>query len=440
MNAVKKYILWVLITVVTVATLPAQQRFTSLDEVLVVAKQRSTTLKSGEIRHTQAQKAQLAAIANIADLAGNVSLNVTNNTQLPVSLFPAEAFGGAPGTYREVQTGIQYTNNFNQYVEGKLLNVSGWKSWQLAKINVEATQIDQRMAEKTLYENIAATYYNILTLQAQSESTAANAKSMDTLLQIVKAKFDLGLARQQEVNDAQANALQTEALAASIGYLIAQQYIALKILCDIPENESITIAAPVSSNLGNRRLAAERNRLSVMSNEWKERSAWSSYQQQKLQLLPTVSAFVSNAHQQFASEFSLLDGNVRWINSNYIGLKATWMIPSANTVSQISKTKFDYLLAKENTAHANLQTDLEREQLEIDLEKGQAQMRSNQQIHVLRRQTYQMNLANYQAGILGLDQLLNSYNAMVNSNYDRIAATVTVLLAAAKIELNNEIQ
>ncbi|TND07876.1 MAG: Outer membrane protein [Bacteroidetes bacterium] len=416
-----------------------QIAFPSLDSVFSYTQHKSTTLHSGEIKFSQAQKAKLAAIASIIDLNANISLNITDNTKLPVSYFPAEAFGGTPGTYREIQTGIPYTNNFNQYADIKLLNVSGWQNLKLAKINIESTTTDNKLSQKSLYENIAATYYNILTLQEQLKSTNKNVATADTLHQMVKTKFDAGMSRQQDVNDAEVNFLNTKESASQIQFLIQQQYIAIKILCDIPDATAITIQENIAFNKSTTP-TIQLNNLNTTNSLLKEKYAFNNYRQLKFTILPIISAFASNSNQQYSNNFSLVDKNVNWINSNYIGLKAVWQIPSANTVSQISKAKYDSQLAKENSEHSKLKSQLDFSQLNIDYEKAVSQFSTNEHTTLLQNDSYKKNLENYQQGIINLSQLLTSYNAMVNSNYNYISSAVSVMLMQSKIKINNNIQ
>lgn len=420
--------------------LAAQQVFTSLESLLNYTNEISTNLKSGDIRYSEAKKAKLAAIMGIIDLNGIASLNVTNNTRLPVSLFPAETFGGEPGTYREIQTGIQYTNNFNLNAELKLINISGWKNLKLARINIDAANIDNKISKKTLYENISSIYHNIISLQEQLKSNIVNTKIADTLLQIVDGKYKLGLARQQEVNDAKVNYINTEESAKQIEFLLQQEYIAIKILCDIPESELIAINEDLdySRTISKPNLVV--NNLNSLNSQMKLKSSQSIYRQLQLTTLPYLSAFASNSNQQFSNNFSLFDNSINWINSNYIGLKAVWVLPSANSISQISKSKHDYLLAEQNLEHEILKSNLDFQNLDIDFDKAASQMNTNNLVNDLRIDSYKKNLDNYRQGITALDELLNSYNAMINSGYNYISSVVNVLLSKSKININNQIQ
>ena len=155
-------------------TADAQKTFAKLDELLNYAQTKSISLKSGDIKMMQAQKAILAAKLNIIDPTLNTNSALTNNTQLPVNLFPAEAFGGSAGSYREVQMGVKYVTNLNQYADVKLLNLGAWENLKLAKINIETTASDNKLTLKNLYDNIAAAYFNIVNLQEQRASTQQN--------------------------------------------------------------------------------------------------------------------------------------------------------------------------------------------------------------------------------------------------------------------------
>ena len=417
----------------------AQHSFNSLDALFNYANQKSTVLRSDSLKLDQAKKAKLAALLAIPDLNANVGLNVTDNTKLPVSVFPAEAFGGAPGTYREVQTGIQYTNNFNQYAEVKLINASGWQNYKLARINIATTNIDNKISKKILYENITNCYYNIITLQAQQSSTTENIKVSDTILQIVTNKHDAGIARQQDVNDAQASYINATESLRQIQSVIASQYLTLKILCDLPESEDIFISELPGSGKGAEPILSI-NELNYISSYNKQQYAMASYKQSKRTLLPSLNAFASNNNQQFSDNFSLLDQHVNWINSNYIGLKLSWQIPTANTIAQISKAKYDYLLSVENTEHQRLKANLDFEQLKIEYSKSVSQSNSNKLVAMLREDTYRRNLENSREGIISLDKLLLSYNEMVNSSYTSISASVSVLLNESKIKIYNKIK
>lgn len=219
----------------------AQQKFENVNQLLEYVNQNSITLQKNEIKLSQAKKAKLAAIINVLDPVGNNSMTFINNIKLPVSVFPSEILGGAPGTYTEVQTGVQYTNTINQNAEIKLVNFQGWENLKLSKLNIELTESNNQLSLKSLQESIAINYFNIVMLQEQLKSTKINEAISDSLYRVVINKFNQGLVKKQDVNDAKVSFLSTKENATQIQFLIINYELSLKILCDIPDDQAISI-------------------------------------------------------------------------------------------------------------------------------------------------------------------------------------------------------
>jgi outer membrane protein TolC len=418
----------------------AQKVITNLDELLNYANQKSLTFKNGEIQVSQAKKATVAALYGIADPTGNLSGTYTNNTKLPVNIFPAEILGGQPGTYKEVQLGVQYQTNFNANVDIKLFNRQGWENLKLSKINVDLTDSDTKLSRKSLYDNVTIIYFNIVTLQEQLKATELNLLAADTLLQSVNQRYNQGIAKQQDVNDSKVNKLTIEETLRQIRFQTQQQYTAINQLCDIPSGEKIQISHPVSGNYAETIPVIETNGLPLSNARFREKFAYTNYQKTLFGNLPTLSFFASVSTQQYNTQATFFDGNVNWIPSNYVGIKLNLPIPSSNSIAQIHKTKFDYLISKNNTEQARIKADLDIRQLQYEYEKAFSQRKSNQEIYALRKDSYKKNVLNYKAGITNIDQTINSFNAMVNSNYDIIASSINILFAEAKINLQNKIK
>jgi outer membrane protein TolC len=422
------------------ADMNAQRVFTTPDELIDFSKENSIDLKSGEINISKAEKARLAAIANLLDPAVNTTSSFTDNTKLPVNFFPSSAFGGEPGTFTKVQTGIQYVTNLNQYADIKILNMGGWENLKLARINLESTELNNKITLKSLAENIGTTYFNIVSLQAQLKSTDENVKSAESLWKVASDKYGQGLVKQQDVNDALANLLNTKENSRQLSFLIEQNIITLKILCDIPENEAIEIRHKNGAEINLGKFDVAFSDLNLKSSLLKEQYAFSNFRQHKRAQLPTLSFFLSNTFQQNNTQFKLFDTNVDWINSNYIGLKLTFNLPSAQSITQISNARYDMLIAKKNTEQVKIKSDLEFKQLSTEMEKALSKMKSDQEIYNLRYDTYTKNQQLYSEGLIGIAQTINSYNAMLSAHYNLISAQINVQLAQTKIDINNKIR
>jgi outer membrane protein len=434
----KKIFLIILLITSQLKPAQAQKQFESLEALLTFADTKSISFQSNDIRLLQAKKSELAAKIGIADPTANISAGFTNNTRLPVNLFPAEIFGGQKGEFREVQSGVKYNTYSSQNIDIKLVNLEAWQNLKLSRINIEVTETDAKLNRKSLFENIASSYYNIVQLNAQLASTQQNLLVADTLLQLAENKYQQGLVKQQDVNDSRVNQLTIRENVNQIYYLIKQNYLSLKILCDIPESENIEILEKINTAPIVQKPVIELNNLLIESNRLKELSAYTNIQKTKMSMTPTLSAVASNSFNQYNNDFTVFGG--KWITSNYIGLKLNFALPNANAISNRYKAQFDYQLAQKNTLQAQIKADLTTRQLGNDWEKAHSQQKNYVEILDIQEDTYKKNKNLYKEGLVSIDRALNSFNAMLNANYSLIASKVSVLLAESKIDINNKIK
>jgi outer membrane protein TolC len=434
----KKLFLIILLIINQLDNIQAQQKFENLDELLAFANTKNISIKSNNIRLLQAKKSKLAAKIALADPLANINGNFTDNTRLPINLFPAEIFGGQKGEFREIQSGVQYNTGSNQNLDIKLLNLEGWQNLKLAEINIQISESDSKLNQKNLHDNIASAYYNIVQLNAQLESTKQNLLVADTLLALAERKYAQGIVKQQDVNDSRVSQLTIKENINQIEFLIKQNYISLKILSDIPDDENIEILEKISTNPVIIKPLVQYNNLLVESNRLKEISAFTTIQRTRRAFSPTVSFVASNSFNQYNNDFTIFGG--KWITSNYVGLKINFALPNANTLSNKFKAQYDYQLAQKNTEQAKIKADLTVIQLETDWDKAMSQTKSYGDILEIQRDTYEKNKNLYNEGLISIDRVLNSFNALINAKYSLIASKANVTLAQAKIDINNRIK
>ncbi len=428
MKSIKFFI--IIITVLVVSPTKAQTTFTDLESFLKYAVEKSTSLQSSEIKLTQAKKAKLAAIISIPDPSGNLSFSYTDNTQLAAQIVDGKA----------LTFGTKYTNNYNNYQEVKLLNLPGWSSLRSSKANLEAVLFDTKLTRKSLYENIATTYFNIVLLQEQLRATKENLLANDTIYKISENKYQAGILKKQDVNDTKVSYLNTKENVNQIQFQIDQQIIALKILADIPDKDSIAINHLVEAQPSATTPAVEFNSLSLANAIAKEKLALYTFRKNNYGQLPTISFFSSGTQQQYNAESGFVNNSGPWVNSSYIGLKLSVPIPGASMFSSIFESRYNYQLAQKNSEHAKIKAELDYKQLSTDYSKAWSQYVTNNEVYKLKKDSYEKNLNLYRQGLLSTDVTLNSFNAMVNGNYNLISSVVNLLLANSKIDINNTIK
>lgn len=411
----------------------------TLDDLISYSYQTSLTIENNTIASSKAKKAKLAAVLGTIDIQGSLlSAQFTDNTTLGVNLFPSEIFGGEPGTFQEVQTGVRYNTNLTNYVDIKVVNAAGWSNLKLAKINIDQVACNNLISLKGLQENIASNYYNIRTVQGQIESTKTNLAIADTLFQISNSKFNEGLINLQDLNDSEVNLLTTEENLNQLTFLLEQYIISLKILCDIPASTTVSLSPFENVSQNNEIPQVSINYLEQKSAELNTLYAEKNLASTRSKFMPTLSLQLSNSNNLYNQSFEPLTGD--WINSNYIGVKLNVPIPSSQNISQHWNAKYDLEISQNDFKRAREKVQLNQLQLVSEYQTALSKSSSDTKILALRKESYSRNQDLFEEGIVGLDVVLNSYNALVNAGYNSVSSNVSLELSVSKIKINNNVQ
>jgi len=436
-----KKLLFVTVLLMAFSNLKAQVElyFNNLDSLLVYAEKNSYTIKNANKKTLISKWQKIAAQAAIPNFKFQTNFSLTDNLELPVTYLPAEAFGGQPGTFKEVTTGQQYMSNLNFLFQADLLNLSSWSKLKSARIDTELTQVSNKLAKKSLFESIAATYYNILSLQSQIKTTGQTLVVADTLLANIERKYNQGLVRLQDLNDSKINKLSTKDKLQQLEKSLEQQKNNLKILCDIPTDSRLFITEKESEKKVYKYDLSTDNQLKYKQSLLEAEKAKAEIKRNKFMQLPVLSFVFYDAWLQ-NNNTGFFDSQFDWNNSKYVGLKLSIPFPNITAHTQTKISKFNAQISEENLMHIQKQNDLENRQLIIDYQKAYSQLETNKQIKELKEENYRLALNQFKADILPTDRLLTAYNDMLVSRLNYDVAYANWLYTISKININNTIK
>ena len=413
--------------------------FNTLDSLFNYAENHSISIKTGEQEVLLAKWQKISAQAGLVNFKMQTSFSLTDNIMLPVTYFPAEAFGGEPGTFKEMRTGQKYMGNFNFAPQIDIINPVSWTKLKNAKINTRLTDVNNLIVKKSLFESISASYYNIISLKEQVEITQKNLYTADTLQTIMRNKYTEGIVRQQDLNDAIINNLSLKDNLTQLEISLNQQYYALKILCDIPQNTAIFLTENAVYNQPFDQNLQTDNQLKHESSLLKADLAKEELRANRLAQYPTVSIVAYDGWQQNSKE-QFFDSNANWINSQYVGLRLSMPFPDVNGFTLTKKAKINKTISELDAEHTKLENDITNIQLNLDYEKAYSQFKTANQIFLLKDENYQMALNQFNESILSSDKLLIAFDDMLISQLNYSAALANLLYTKSKIEINNSIK
>lgn len=407
--------------------------FSHPDSAIAYAAKNSSIFKSGNEQAFLAKYQTLYAGINRFNPRAAVNYSATDNTKLPVNFIPGEVFGGPAGSFKQVQFGQQYIQAVNFTPQFDILNPAAWAKWESAKSNQELINVNNRIAIKNLQELVLSVFFNIVSFEQQAFVTKQNLINADSVWKIAVQKNQSGILRIQDVNNSLVNKLLLQDRLSQLQFAAQQQYNTLKLLCDISNNDSVSITYSPTEIL---EAAVTQNNLLLKQSQLQIKVAQKEYKANRLSNYPTLSiignlAWQENSNQQF------FDRNATWIPASYIGMRLSIPIPDAAKLSQTKMYKTNVRLAEINAGHQVLQQEMLNRQLDIDYNKAMDNYQFAKQISILKTDTYQKNFNLFTQDIYATDNLLVSFSDALTAQLNELTAFINTLFQQYKIKLNN---
>lgn len=409
--------------------------FASINEVIAFAKNKNFTFQNANLQNQIADLSRKTAVGNLLNPKIPTSIQVLDNINQQVSFLPGQAFGQPAGTYKEVTIGQQYVSTFTIQPQFDILNMTNYAQIKSAKINQQLVENQNKINKQNLYDKINMVYFNILSFNAQKEILNENIIIARDILRIITNRFNEGIARKQEVNEAEVNLIALQDKLEQIEMNTKIQYQTFNLFF---ENQ---IDATLSQNIwyyeNTDTILNTQNNLIVENAKLQNQMAQQEYKALKYQNLPVLSFVSSFNWQNLSNDFSFAK-NSNWINFNYIGLKLSYDLPT--TVQKYANQKSKQIqieILKNNEQHSLKENESRNAQMILEYEKSLKQKENFNKIYDLKKDTYEKNYNQFKENILPLDKLLISQNDMLVSKLNIVLALTNIGFNKTKIEINN---
>ncbi len=412
-----------------------KREFTSFKEVLEYVKVTNHQFKNAEWQTRLADLARKTAKLNLLNPKIPASAQVLDNITQQVSFLPGQIFGQPQGTFKEVTIGQQYASTFSVQPQFDIINLANYAQIKSAKTNQLLIENQNKINEQNIYDQINMVYFNILSFNEQKKILEENIVIAKDILRIIQNKFTEGIARKQEVNEAETNliSLQDKLQQIELNTEIQVQTFNLFL-----ENN---VKATISEDLwtyenSNAHLTTQKSLLEENAKLQYELSE-QEYKGLKFQNYPVLS-FISSFNWQNLSNDFAFSKNSDWINFNYIGLKLSYDLPTTVTkYSNLKSKKIQLEIAKNNQEFSKKENENKNKQMILEYEKALLQNENFRKIYTLKKDTYEKNFNQFKENILPLDKLLISQNDMLTSRLNVVYSLANIGFAKAKIEISN---
>lgn len=408
--------------------------FGSLDEVWNEVKNRNLVFQNANLQSEIASLAYKTSLGNVLNPRMPLSATMINNTKLQQNFIPAEAFGGPAGSFREVTLGQQYNTLFSFQPQFDIINMSNIAQIKAAKINMMLTQSQNDLNTFALHQNVNVTYHNILSFQKQKKILLENLAAAEKIKNVVNNRFEEGITRKQELNEAEVNVIS---LKDKLEQLDLNLDIQKQILSLFFENNVIPeISEDLSEEIFDESQTPEKNTLAYRNVVLQSSFLRQDIRSLQYQYYPTLS-FTSSFNWQSLSNDNFFADNSSNIRYNFVGLKLSWDFPTVQRLSTIKNKQYQLSALQNQEAKTKNEAETQFRQLSLEYEKALKQWRNYQTITLLKKDTYDKNVEQFQENILSLDRLLISLNDLLLAQINEGNALTNLSFTKHKILIHN---
>ncbi|OYT10840.1 MAG: hypothetical protein B6I18_07000 [Bacteroidetes bacterium 4572_112] len=280
----------------------------------------------------------------------NTELKYSNSVDVPVSLLPAEIFGGPAGTYVPAQFGQQHNSGFTFSASQLLFSGEYIVALQASAAYKEMSVKAALKSENDVIELVTKSYYGVLMAYQNEKILMKTKDDIQKSYDEIQATHAVGLADEIAVDQLEINLLTVNNTLASVKRqkVVAENILKFQIGIDITDSINLTDSLEyIFDNASLKPVMDQEFDITknidyqILQNQ-KEITEL-SMKREKSTLLPTLNAFYSHNVSGQTNEFGdYFNGNQQYFQSNVIGVGLKWQIwGSGSRYAKIQQAKIE---------------------------------------------------------------------------------------------------
>ena len=393
----------------------------------------STCLRMAETANVQIRSAQLDVAINESQRAAylssrmptlNFSADYRYNAVIPGQVVPAQFFGGAPGTFAEVQFGVPFvlsnTVQLNQILFNSQLNY-GLAALQ---INSEIVKIKKDMTIQEVKYQVANTYFILQGMYEQLKFVQSNISYTNQILKNMDLMVAQGLLVQTEADKMRINRLNLENTQANLSATKSQLEEILKILIGADPKANLVLENDqmVQQSLLVDKSAA--NLFQIQLLEQQKRMTEEEAKGIKMGYLPNVNLYgIYQYNYNMNPETDFRTG----IDGAFIGLRIDWNLFDGldkHHKAAVNALKQEQIASQTALVQQQLQQQIEQNKRMVEVKAGALEL-AKEQLKLAEAVHQNANLK-FTEGLIGTNDLLQAQSGLEQAQTGVVAAYVAL--------------
>ncbi len=177
--------------------------------------------------------------AALPQLSANGSF--TYNAKLPVSLVPAEFFGGQAGSFEKIAFGLKYNATGGVQLNQLLFDGQVFVGLQARETVLKFQQKNLEVTEEMIRANIYKIYYQLVVSKQQIELLNANIDRFEKLLNDTRIMYENGFAQKLDVDRVNVTLTNLQTEKTKVLNQVENGYMGLKLLMGMPVKDELVL-------------------------------------------------------------------------------------------------------------------------------------------------------------------------------------------------------
>lgn len=418
----------------------------TLDEAIAFALENNYSSLNADRDIIDAQKQKWETIAEgLPQISGAVSYQ--NQLKQPVSLIPAEFFGGEPGTFQPIVFGQPQQASATATLKQQIFDGSYIVGVQATKAFLSYSRNNKEKTDQEVRQAVVEAYGNVLLATETVTILENNLATLEKNLYETRKIYENGLGDEESVEQLQ---ITLSSVDSQLKNAIRLKSITLQML-NLVMGLPLDHPTQLLENLDD--LAREQINPTLLEEEFNMENnvdyklAFNLNEQRFYELklarsraLPTLNAFVNYGSTSFSDDFDFFSGEPEWFDSSVLGVDLS--IPLFSSFKRNASTQRARIAlekAKTQLTEAEERIRLQLEQAKSDYLLAIEQYETTKENLGLAERIEQKNQTKYLEGLASSFELRQAQLQLYTSQQEYLQSMVDVINNKTTLEtiINN---
>lgn len=414
----------------------------TLEEAIQFALENNYAAINADRDIIDAQKQKWETIASgLPQINGDISYQ--NQLKQPVSVIPAEIFGGEPGTFAEVVFGQPQTATATATLRQQIFDGSYIVGVQATKAFLSYSANNKEKTTLEVRKQVVEAYGNVLLAKESVQILEKNKVTLEKNLYETSKLYENGLGEQESVDQLQ---ITLSSIENQLRNAIRLQEITLQML-NLSMGLDLTAPTKLKENLED--LTVAKIDLGILNYDFNlnenvdfklaenlNQQRYYEWKLAKSRALPTLNAFVNYGSSAFSDNFSFLNGEQQWFDSSVMGFDLS--IPIFSSLKRSASTqraKIALEKAKTQLTEAEQQIRLQLENAKNNYTLAIANYDTAKQNLTLSERIENKNQIKYKEGLATSFELRQAQTQLYTTQQEFLQSMVEVINKKTELEI-----